>query len=316
MTLKKYIPLGYLKRYCKRPPKLENLTLADWAAWYDNCSSKPYVKETNEIDIDGLPLEKYINDEQNDDDEFVNTTNSKTKRRSKARVLRSVWFNKEKEPEKHYRELLMLFTQWRNEETDLLGNFASYQDRCMVLSNVIKEQMKQYAVCNEDFNEIQQQINQIEDRYDDIAPCTQNIERQHQAEGDQDLHPDFSGNYNLSGDLGIPSVDNSEPLTMNELPDDEYRHMVQTLNKEQIEFFYRVLHQIKTSEEPFYCFLSGGAGVGKSHVTKALYQAALKYYNTRPGIDFSQITVLMLAPTGKLREIPYIVLLQYQQVSH
>ena len=53
----------------------------------------------------------------------------------------------------------------------------------MVLSDVIKEQMKQYAVCHEDFNEIQKQINQIEDRYDDIAPCTQNIERQHQAEG-------------------------------------------------------------------------------------------------------------------------------------
>ena len=28
----------------------------------------------------------------------------------KARVLRSVWFNKQKELEKHYRELLMLFT--------------------------------------------------------------------------------------------------------------------------------------------------------------------------------------------------------------
>jgi len=109
-------------------------------------------------------LEKYIDDEQNDDDdEFVTTTNSKTRRRSKARVLRSVWFNKEKEPEKHYRELLMLFTPWRTEETDSLGNFASHEDRCMVLSNVIKEQMKQYAVCNDDFNEIQQQINQIED---------------------------------------------------------------------------------------------------------------------------------------------------------
>ena len=46
----------------------------------------------------------------------------------------------------------------------------------MVLSNVIKEQMKNYAVCNEDSNEIQQRINQIEDRYDDIALCTQNIE--------------------------------------------------------------------------------------------------------------------------------------------
>ena len=86
---------------------------------------------------------------------------------------------------------------------------------------------------------------------------------------------------------------------MNELPDDEYRHMVQTLNKERKEFFFHVLHLIKTSEELFYCFLSAGAGVGKSRVTKALYQAALKYYCTRPVIDFSQTKVLMLAPTGK-----------------
>ena len=56
-------------------------------------------------------MEKYIDDEQNDDeDEFVKTTKSKTRRRSKASVLRSVWFNKQKEPEKHYLELLMLFT--------------------------------------------------------------------------------------------------------------------------------------------------------------------------------------------------------------
>ena len=86
---------------------------------------------------------------------------------------------------------------------------------------------------------------------------------------------------------------------MNKLPDDEHRHIVQTLNKEQKEFFYHVLHLIKSSEEPFYCFLSGGAGVGKSHVTKALYQGALKYYNTKLGINFTETQVLMLAPTGK-----------------
>ena len=46
----------------------------------------------------------------------------------------------------------------------------------------------------------------IEDRYIDTAPCTQIIEQQ----------------------------------------DNEYRHMVQILNKEQKEFFYHVLHLIKT----------------------------------------------------------------------
>ena len=73
----------------------------------------------------------------------------------------------------------------------------------------------------------------IEGRYIDTAPCLQSIEQQDQAEGDQDLHPDFNENCNLSDDLGIPSVDNTEPLIMNELQDNEYRHMVQMLNKEQ-----------------------------------------------------------------------------------
>ena len=88
-------------------------------------------------------------------------------------------------------------------------------------------------------------------------------------------------------------------MILNELPDDEYWHIVQALNKEQKEFFYRVLHLIKTSDEPFYCFLSGGAGVGKSHVTKASYQATMKFYNTRAHDSFAEIKVLMLAPTGK-----------------
>ena len=75
--------------------------------------------------------------------------------------------------------------------------------------------------------------------------------------------------------------------------------MVQMLNREQKQFFNHALHLIKTSDKPFYSFLSGGAGVGKSHLTKALYQAALKYYNTRAGDDFHQVKVLLLAPTGK-----------------
>ena len=75
--------------------------------------------------------------------------------------------------------------------------------------------------------------------------------------------------------------------------------MLPKRNREQKEFFYHVLHLIKTSDNPFYCFLNGGVGVGKSHLTKCLYQAALKYYNTTAGDDFIQVKILMLAPTGK-----------------
>lgn len=160
--------------------------------------------------------------------------------------------------------------------------------------------MEQYAVCNQDFNEMEQEMTSVEDSYDSIAPATQSVELQDEAEGSRDLHPDFNENYNFADDIGIPSIDsNSELLILNELEDNEYRHLVQMLNEKQKEFFYHVLHLIKTTDEPFYCFLSGGAGVGKTHLTKALYQAALKYSNTRAGVDFTEIKVLLLAPTGK-----------------
>ena len=81
--------------------------------------------------------------------------------------------------------------------------------------------------------------------------------------------------YDLSADLGIPSVDlNTEPLLMKyEMMNTDINE--QSLNKEQKEFSYHVLHLIKISNEQF-CFC-----VGKSHVTKALYQAALKYYKRK-----------------------------------
>ena len=287
---------GLIKRYTMRTSSLENVTLADWAAWYDMCG-KPYVKQSNELDVDNLLSETCNDDDYNDDDDDYDDGDddksskkvilAKTKKRTKARIIRSCWFSKEAEPEKYYRELIMLFTSWRNEETDLIGACSSYQQSYMLLFNAVEKQMKQYAICNEDFNEIQQEMNTLDKSYmyDTIAPCSQNIEDHDETEGDTDLHPDFNENYNLSDDIGIPSVDsNTEPLILNEMQDDEYRRMVQMLIREQKEFFYHVLHLTKTSDEPFYCFLSRGAGVDELHLTKAFYQAALKYYKVHSSL--------------------------------
>jgi hypothetical protein len=220
---------GLLKRYTERPKCVQNVTLADWAAWYDSCDQQRYTKKSAKSDIDQLPFES-IDNETNDDDIYdqspsINNSHKHTiKKRSQARIVRSVWFNKDIDPEKHYRELIMLFTSWRNEEKNLIKHFSSYKDHYMACCEQINQQMKQYAVCAEDLDNIQHNLDENDDHeFDTIVPVTQHAELQDENEGNIDLQPDFSGRYDISNDLGIPSAQaNNEPLILNEMQDEEY----------------------------------------------------------------------------------------------
>ena len=55
-----------------------------------------------------------------------------------------------------------------------------------------------------------------------MMTTTQDIEHRDEAEGAQDLHPDFNESYDLSEDIGIPSTASSnEQLIFNELQDQD-----------------------------------------------------------------------------------------------
>ena len=47
---------GLLKRYVERPECMQNVTLADWAAWYDGCGQKRYRKTNEKADFDDLHI--------------------------------------------------------------------------------------------------------------------------------------------------------------------------------------------------------------------------------------------------------------------
>ena len=50
-----------------------------------------------------------------------------------------------------------------------------------------------------------------------------------------------STEISILSELSTSTTANTEQLLLNEVPDDEYRHIVQMLNKEQKEFFYHML---------------------------------------------------------------------------
>jgi hypothetical protein len=61
-----------------------------------------------------------------------------------------------------------------------------------------------------------------------------------------------------------------------------------------------LLAQFKTNEKPkLYHFLSGGAGVGKSVLIRAIYQSLLRFYISIPGHKGDEINDLLAAFTGK-----------------
>ena len=84
-----------ISRYSKRHKSLETLTLADYAAWYD----QPWLTDSvNNVDIS----------EDDDSDETV-MTEHKIRKRKHPRVIRFVKYN-EKDTENYCREKLMLHT--------------------------------------------------------------------------------------------------------------------------------------------------------------------------------------------------------------
>ena len=128
--------------------------------------------------------------------------------------------------------------------------------------------------------------------------------------------------YDLFDDMGIlPRHNDQEELQVqNRLHDSDYRQLVRSLNIKQKEFFYHVLHSIKTKDDPLALFLSEGAGVGKSTVTNALSETLTRYLNSIPGENPDEVKVLKVAPTGKAailisRETHFIQLLKYLQIE-
>ena len=82
------------------------------------------------------------------------------------------------------------------------------------------------------------------------------------------------------------------------LPDMEYRSMIQSLNVKQMQFFTHVMHHVKTKDTPLRLFLTGGAGVGKSVVLRALYQSLHRHFCSNEGENPEDCRILVCAYTG------------------
>ena len=81
---------------------------------------------------------------------------------------------------------------------------------------------------------------------------------------------------------------------------EEFRSKVSSLNVQQRRLFDDVVERVASEDfedNPFYLFLSGNAGTGKSYLLKLMIEA-VKLIKMKPGADLTKPPTLVMAPTA------------------
>ena len=236
-----------IDRYAARPHKLENMSLAQFAANYTYrresnndtmiCSDDGSEQSDTEL-LYELPIQHQTVITLQDGLGYM------WKRKRQA-IIRWHNFNIETEAEKHFRSRIMLFLPWRD-ENKLHGHYTSYADRYSHEIENIKKVEDEFIHHEEDINEAFKQLETVgppQDAWDNIAPGTQESEQEAQEEGISDERPMAEEDIQAH----INQIVNERPQSKNDslnlkytkearkelLTNQQYNHYMQHLNAEQ-----------------------------------------------------------------------------------
>ena len=303
-----YAP-NILDKYMHRPDHLkeiDNMCLADFATNYVHHSA--YEPEVESDDIRNYTTAVSTTDIDIDDiqskGEIITLKDEMGKMRKRKRpcVMRYHKVSKLKDSELYYFILLQLYLPWRNED-ELKGNFSTYEERYSNVESIIRRNILKHDPYFEkcDMNLDDMLENQVDfDSEDDDGP-------ENRSEFNF-INPellDYDTSDQPSNGIETPALSTIENRSISR---EMCYEMCSQLNEEQLQIFHYVMRyavEYMLNErndlilpEPIYVFLSGGAGVGKSYVSKVMIENlrnVLKFHLQ----DFStQQSVVVTASTG------------------
>ncbi|XP_054717389.1 uncharacterized protein LOC129226785 [Uloborus diversus] len=255
-----------LDRYANRPQCLEDLCLADFAAWYENA-------RTGKADLKFLDGSGYV------------------RRRRKAKIIRYRNYSKSVDETEYYREQLMLFTNWRDEQSEILDqNYkAVYENREEFIKNnrqkyVFKEGledelMEVYKSCEDDSE------NGSKEKDEELCPEVRLMDDEDEPDIERDMEAARGKDYAIF----------KSNLKCSE---EEYQTMIRQCNKKQFHILKEISHHLRYEKEPLDMFIQGAAGTGKSFLINVLTETMIRIFEDVDE-DPSLPTVLKTAPTGK-----------------
>ena len=140
---------GLIDMYINRPDEMKNVCLADFASLY-NVSKK----QTNNVQITENSDDEDVTDNELDEVIALKMKNGKgwIKKRTKKKIIRFRNFKLHQDPENYYREQLMLFQPWSNEEEDLID--INHEETFELYKDLIQQNRSEYV--HREANEFEQ----------------------------------------------------------------------------------------------------------------------------------------------------------------
>lgn len=222
--------------------------------------------------------------------------------RKKPCVIKFRRYNQHQEPEQYFREMVMLYHPWRNERTEVEDNNCAQiveANHATITSNFIKfnaTELDLEAICR-DYQQRQQLIEDEQDRAELVSADDEDMQNVNVFDFDDNVVP-LNINQEFGDEEGVTEqVKNyTVPSMLNE---DTYISLCNELNVGQRDYLMHVINCFKEKENlPFYHFISGGAGVGKSKLIEAIYQSIMRLCRSEnPSVE--NVEVLLVAYTGK-----------------
>ena len=234
----------------------------------------------------------------------------KMNKRKQQAVIRFRKYNKETDPSNWYRAKLMLYYPWFDEQADLLGQYATYEEHYRHVKTIVHTNESKYTKA--DIDDIQvDEDGPPEHLWNSIAPSTEESRMQSMAEGSEQLtevsQQDLRDNESILTSGPNLHVRFESAANQLEIPPDQYREYMRGLNEQQrsIVMFHRdwckkAVLALKEGKpfEPYHVFLSDPGGVGKSHVIKLVHSDTLKLLKLSGAFEPDDVIALLTAPTG------------------
>ena len=301
-----------IDHYSARPNSMEHVCLADFIACYD-LHHRNQPAEINPLLAADADTPEVLPSSAASDVCNLPAHAGKYRRRKAAKIL--YWHPYSEADPEYCRYMLMLFYPWRDEQAQLLSPTADlwHKFQQAEVHNQVMTNWHRYnkiADMPALIQRAEEEANQFAD--DEELPADQShaAPRVFQAvqlhdnstQALEHVHEHVS--YDLLDDIQATSqpsntVTASVTQLANNIISQEACHaMISSLNREQRSLHDHVLYLMKQSAEPWYIFVSGGAGVGKSHLLRAVEQSIRHWHLRQAGQDFTRTPVVVMAPTG------------------